>query len=878
MAMRSRFIFFGLFILFVSTQLAVAQVAKPGVPLSVGTDFKEPTPILTLSPDLINRAKMKAQQIDRLKPYMFAWPADTIIDVISTGRETVLSDGSRVYRLGIESPGAYSLNLTFSKFIVPNGVNVFLYSPDMEVVRGAYSSHNNKKSGLLATTPVPGDVLFVEVNIPYGLLDFEPVIVIGRIAHDFANPFGFKTGFGKSGDCNVDINCLEGDEWQIEKRSVVKIIIGGSTLGTGVLINNTANDGRAIVLTANHVIANQVQAESSVYYFNYESAECGGSNGRLDQSISSSDVLATTSRLDFALLELSYSPPMDYIPYYAGWNRAVSSSNNNVTCIHHPSGDVKKITKALGVIVTGDFGYRYDENTHWLVPEWNVGTTEGGSSGSPLFDKDHKIIGDLTGGDAGCDYNYNDYFQKFFVCWDRYDEIDKQLKHWIDPLDNGAMVWNGYDPATAGYPLANFDYGASVPKVGKKIRFDDRTVGQPSVWEWNFEGATPSTSNLENPIVIFNGSGEFKVKLVVGNNFGKDSLTQTISIIDYTGFKADQNRIVSGASIQYTNLCSGDPISQYWEFEGGDPMDWFGTTPGIVRYLTPGTYNVSLVVEYPGFTDTLFYRDYVKVEPESLFFTGDPLRNIGEDEGADVIDLGEPGWIPGNNNLGINAFANAFLIESDTLRMATGLRIPIGKLPEAVRGSFLTAVIWDDDFNEIIKDSVEIVDFPFPDFQTIWFRHPVGIDSLIHAGFIVPDIEGGIFCSKIATPRSILEGGSAMARVNEIWMSLEEAAGLVTDLGITVETEMIFPDFKSQIKLNPVITNDKIYLDLKNLVFEKFNVQIYDIRGRQIISDYALTEKQLELQFIAPVSGMYFLVLELDRLSFTKKIMLIRNQ
>ncbi len=879
MDMRSR-IYTCVVLLFslILPQLALAQIAKPGTPLSVDNEVIDTVPVVSLSPDLLDRARMKTDAVDGLKPFLFAWPADTLIDVLSVAKRTLLPDGSQIYRIEIESRGAYSLNIIFSRFKLPQGVKMFLYSPDLKTVRGAYTSLNNKLSGKLATTPVPGDRIVVELDIPPGDIEFDPILTIGRISHDFADPFGFKTGFGRSGDCNVDINCEEGDDWQIEKSSVVKIIIGGYHLGTGALINNTANDGRAMVLTANHVIHNQSEAESTIYYFNYESPECDGSNGRIDQSVSGSNMLATTNKVDFALLELSLMPPLDYNTYYAGWNRTVSSTNNNVTCIHHPSGDVKKISKCLGVIVTGNFGSGFDDNTHWHIPEWNLGTTEGGSSGSPLFDKDHKIIGDLTGGDADCNYNFNDYFQKLFVCWDRYPEIDEQLKYWLDPLDNGAIVWNGYDPSSAGLPVANFIYSAKVPKVGKEIRFDDDSEGQPASWDWSFENGNPSSSTLENPIVRFEGSGQHKVKLVVSNSYGKDSMQQTVRIIDFTGFKADQNRIVASASIHYTDLSSGEPLSYQWVFEGGDPADWNGANPSGVRYEIPGTYDVKLTIEYPDFIDTLFYRDFIKVEAESLFFSGESLNSFGENEDLDVFEIDGMGWIAGNNNIGIDAFSNAFMVDSDTLRMATGLRFPIGMLPDFVEGTYLTAAIWDDEFNEIVRDSVELSRLVFPDYQTVWFRHPVGIDSLIHAGFIVPENSSGVFCSKIASPRSALEEGSAYARRNGEWLGLNEATGVNSDLGISLETELIFPDFKSQIKLTPVITQDKIYLDLSNLVFEKFDVQLYDILGKHIISDYALSDKHLELEFLAPVSGLYLLVLELDNYSFTKKLLLLKNR
>ena len=858
--------------------LSFGQIASPGMPLSV-LQNKPVTPARFVIPSSeLEKSRIKLSGGAGLKPFLFAYPVDTLIDVVERGTWDELPDGTRICRLAVSSEGAFSINILFHKYLVPHGTNVFIYTPDLSVVRGAYTNINNKKSGILATTPVPGDELVVELNISPGNEADEPELIIGRISHDFTDAFGFKSGYGRSGDCNVDINCPEGDGWQVEKRSVVKFIRGGYWLCTGALINNTANDGRALLYTANHCIASQDQSESSVFYFNYESPACDGPDGRLDQSISSSDLLATTTKLDFTLVELSIDPPLDYQPYFAGWNRTVSSSTDNVTCIHHPSGDVKKITRRYGTVVTGNFGSGFDANTHWHIPSWDLGTTEGGSSGSPLFDKDHKIIGDLTGGDASCDYNYNDYFQKLFVCWDRYTDPESQLKYWLDPLDNGALVWNGYDPTKADVPVANYDFGPVDPLAGKEIRFRDRTEGQPSTWAWSFENGSPSYSSDQNPVVRFNSSGEYKVKLVVVNSYGSDSMMQTISIRDFTAFEPDMTRIVKGARVNYSDISTGDPVSHYWIFEGGDPE--FSSSPGPVevRYNEPGIFDASLVISYSNFTDTLYYRDLINVEPESLLFSGNGIKNIGQDQASEAFEIEGKGWIAGNNELGIDAFSNAFVLSTDTLQVASGIRIPIGKLPLNVTGSFLTAVLWDEDFNEIIRDSIELISVPFPDYQTVWFRHPVGVDSLVHAGFVVPDFKDGVFCAKIATPRSSSERGSAFARVNGNWLGLYEASGLTSDLGITLETQNIFQDFIGQIKLSPVITGNRVYLDLSNLVFDTFHVFLYDITGREILTNYSLIDKYLDMEFLEPVSGMYLMVFRLDNLTFTKKILLVRNR
>ncbi len=137
--------------------------------------------------------------------------------------------------------------------------------------------------------------------------------------------------------------------------------------------------------------------------------------------------------------------PFYYHPYYAGWD-ATGSSVSGAFCIHHPQGDVKKIAIEDDQPVTGDFGEGYDADTHWLIDEWETGTTEKGSSGGPLFSAHGRVIGSLTGGDASCENSVNDYFQKISHAWNDYPDSANQLGCWLDPLKSSVKTMKGFDP------------------------------------------------------------------------------------------------------------------------------------------------------------------------------------------------------------------------------------------------------------------------------------------------------------------------------------------------------------------------------------------------------------------------------------------------
>jgi len=82
---------------------------------------------------------------------------------------------------------------------------------------------------------------------------------------------------------------------------------------------------------------------------------------------------------------------------------------------------------------------------HWSETESGYGVTEGGSSGSPIFDKYGYLIGTLTGGQAACNnQTAPDYYGKFSMHWaSNGSEMDEQLSFWLDPINTGQMYLDG---------------------------------------------------------------------------------------------------------------------------------------------------------------------------------------------------------------------------------------------------------------------------------------------------------------------------------------------------------------------------------------------------------------------------------------------------
>jgi lysyl endopeptidase len=425
------------------------QISRPGRPYLLEYSGSPGLKVYDLV--VTKEQKIKALTIDQ-DSMLKSSKSGLLIDVFYTpensGTWDTLADGTKIWRAAFRINGASMMNLIFSPYQLNRGVRIFLFDSKQQTVLGAFSDLNNKPVSILATAQIPGDFLIVEVQVPRYLESLGSLAISG-VGCDFSGDSKtslLKDGwFGASGDCNVDIQCDHDSLVNLQKKAVVRIVFNGNVRCTGTLVNNTKFDGINYVLTAEHCISEEVEANSAVFYFDYESPWCNGPNGNDQKSLSGSTIRATGDKLDFTLLELLEPIPFTYQPYYAGWDYSGNQPASGY-CIHHPMGDVKKIAYENHPLKIGSYGIGYNLNTHWVVQHWETGTTEKGSSGAAFFDQYSRIVGTLTGGYANCTHSVNDYFQMFSHSWDDYSSRTSQLACWLDPsdLDNGFLV--GFDP------------------------------------------------------------------------------------------------------------------------------------------------------------------------------------------------------------------------------------------------------------------------------------------------------------------------------------------------------------------------------------------------------------------------------------------------
>lgn len=396
-----------------------------------------------------------------IAPWRFGYNNYTDLNLNNAGTWLETPNGSKIWRIVLSCEEALTVNLTFTESFIPEGNELYVYNPEKDFILGSFNENHIYK-GELGTELVPGNTVVVEYFIPNG--NDLGVINVSTVTHGYrtANEFSEKA-FGSSGGCNMNANCPDGATWVNERNSVVMLVSGSSGFCTGALINNTLNDGTPYVLTANHCYSNPT---NWIFRFNWQSANCNNPGGQPSfVSLSGATLRSRRTPTDFCLVEITGgldngTVPASYNPFFAGWDNTGDVPSSTV-CIHHPAGDIKKISFDDDAASISQSMGSSEASSTWTV-QWDRNTTtEGGSSGSPLFDQNHRIIGQLWGGGASCqNINAPDYYGRVSKSWNPSgSNTTNQLEHWLDPNSAGAGFVDGFDPS--GASASEYDAGVS---------------------------------------------------------------------------------------------------------------------------------------------------------------------------------------------------------------------------------------------------------------------------------------------------------------------------------------------------------------------------------------------------------------------------------
>lgn len=439
----------------------------------------------------IDQKVMPAVDIEKLKredarqekenmkavPLRFAMVLTTDFTLENSGTWETLQDGSRLWRLHIWSKDAKNLSLGITKYKLPEGCKLWIYSPLNNHVEGPYTRKHRSRKGRLWTPIIVGNQMVIELFVPDDVQN-KPVVVIGKVNHGYRGLTFPEKVNGDQEPCNIDVICAAGNPWRNEISSVAEYTFQDSNWGyscSGTLVNNTNEDFTPYFLTAYHCEVDASNQDTVVVYWNYFSPNCGdyccGSSADNQTGVT---LRAAYDPSDVRLLELDDQPDLTFNVYYAGWDAAGTAPPSSV-CIHHPAGGEKSISfDNHPASSTAAFSDTMDPSgIYWRIGNWDAGTTEGGSSGSALWDTStHLIVGHLRGGYAGClettptiDNDLPDWFGKFSTGWTGGGTDSTRLSNWLDPAGGGTNIqWPGAEPPAGPGPIMRIqstylDYG-----------------------------------------------------------------------------------------------------------------------------------------------------------------------------------------------------------------------------------------------------------------------------------------------------------------------------------------------------------------------------------------------------------------------------------
>lgn len=524
-----------------------AQISEGGLPVSFNypnTLKSDPGTVqVPVNFSVEDLKTVDAWQVSQGAPLKVATFIPVKLSIENSGEWRTLPDGTKTWQLRIQAKGAVALMLCYNDFYIPAGGRLFIYNTDKTQVLGAYTYQTNPPVKKFATEFIAGDDIVLEYEAASE--GDNPLIEIEKVGYGYnyldALVPRANAGPGGSAPCMVNVNCEEGEEWQQEKSGICEMILVIGQYGyycSGSLVNNTAQDEKPYILSASHCIdideeVSQADLDQYLFYFHFERIGCDNESPSYRPYTMTGCTRVASTPLDKGsdglLLLLNQTIPDNYNVYFNGWDRSNTTPLSGVG-LHHPNGDYMKIS-TFGKIRTKTTTW-YGENStigttgaHWNViyDETTNGhaVTEGGSSGSPIFNQNKLIVGTLSGGNSSCDDpDDSNLYGKLYHHWDKHSRSDnKRMDRWLDPLGTGALTLPGkyqsqaptasetIDRLPSGdqvsfYPLT-FEDQISITNHNRVKQMEIISMNGTIVGKIMYPEAVVSTSALPTGVYIF---------------------------------------------------------------------------------------------------------------------------------------------------------------------------------------------------------------------------------------------------------------------------------------------------------------------------------------------------------------------------------------
>ncbi len=123
---------------------------------------------------------------------------------------------------------------------------------------------------------------------------------------------------------------------------------------------------------------------------------------------------------------------------------------------------------------------------------------------------------------------------------------------------------------------AVFSASSTTVFIGNTVDFTDYSMGEPTSWDWTFEGGDPATSTEQNPTVTYNTLGTYDVTLTVTSSQGTNTLEKSdyISVVDEI-LSLDPTTITVGQDAGSTSTT----LSSNSGWSVSEDCDWVTVSP-----------------------------------------------------------------------------------------------------------------------------------------------------------------------------------------------------------------------------------------------------------------------------------------------------------